>query len=429
MLKTKFFVRHKSGEVITPIYVRVSNGRAFDLKVATKETCIASHWDCDNGMMKERFFVEQKGKLVEKRDGKARALFVENRKVNERLQDLAKKIDKAFKEAEGVKFNTEWLKTVINPVVVEENTIPDDFVSFCPVFIEQKKHEISKGYIIKVNGLKKIISEFLNHSKKKTLKFGEINLKFKVEFEKYCYETMGYSVNYTSTNLRLIRIISYQAERNGIKLHSQIKLVKSKEEKTVFQILTPAELEKIENHVFEDSDLDNVRDWLLISTYSGQRISDFMRFNAQMLTKEKLDNEQEGYFLNFIQDKTDHVLHLPVHPKILEILNKRDFQFPPQYNEDKYNLLVKTVCKDAGITEMCYGGIEKKRRKVYANYPKHELVTSHIGRRSFASNNYGKIPTPLLMVATGHKSESMFLRYIGKVDNQQSHALASYFYD
>ncbi len=133
--------------------------------------------------------------------------------------------------------------------------------------------------------------------------------------------------------------------------------------------------------------------------------------------------------MNFIQDKTGHVLHLPVHPKILEILNKRGFQFPPKYDEDKYNKLVKTVCKDAGITEMCYGGVEKNRRKVFANYPKHELITSHIGRRSFASNNYGKIPTPLLMVATAHKSESMFLRYIGKVDNQQSHALASYFFN
>ncbi|WP_430827189.1 phage integrase SAM-like domain-containing protein [Chryseobacterium indologenes] len=429
MLKTKFFVRQKSGEVITPIYVRVSNGRAFDLKVATKETCIASRWDEEKGMMKERFFVEQKGKLVEKRDGKTRALFLENREVNARLQDLTKKIEKAFKEADGVKFNTEWLKAVINPPVVEENTIPDDFVSFCPLFVEQKKHEISKGYTIKINCLKRIIEEFLKHSKKKTLKFGEINLKFKVDFEKYCYEVMGYSVNYTSTNLRLLRIIAYHAERNGIKLHSQIKLVKSKEEKVIFQILTPTELELIEKHNFEDAELDNIRDWLLISAYSGQRISDFMRFNVEMLTNEKLENEQEGYFLNFIQDKTGHILHLPVHPKILEILNKRNFEFPSKYDEDKYNLLVKTVCKDAGITEVCYGGIEKEKRKVFANYPKHELVTSHIGRRSFASNNYGKIPTPLLMTATGHKSEAMFLRYIGKVDNQQSHALASYFYE
>ena len=78
---------------------------------------------------------------------------------------------------------------------------------------------------------------------------------------------------------------------------------------------------------------------------------------------------------------------------------------------------------------MCYGGVEIGKRKVFGNYPKHKLVTSHIGRRSFASNNYGKIPTPLLMVATAHKSEGMFLRYIGKVDQQQSHALANYFYE
>lgn len=56
-------------------------------------------------------------------------------------------------------------------------------------------------------------------------------------------------------------------------------------------------------------------------------------------------------------------------------------------------------------------------------------ISSHIGRRSFASNNYGKIPTPLLMIATGHKSELMFLKYIGKIDNQQTHALANYFYE
>ena len=28
-----------------------------------------------------------------------------------------------------------------------------------------------------------------------------------------------------------------------------------------------------------------------------------LRFNVEMLTKDKLQNEQESYFLNFIQDK------------------------------------------------------------------------------------------------------------------------------
>lgn len=427
MLKTRFFVRHKSGEGVTPIYIRVTNGRAFDLKTPTKETCIASHWDSDNGMMRERFFIVQNDKVVEKRDGATRALILQSKEINARLQELENKIEKSFKESEGIKFDLKWLKNIINPPVARENTMPDDFVAYCDVFTEQKKHEVSSEYLGKINRTKDIISEFLKYSKKKKLKFSELNQQFTSDFGIYMIEVKKYAKNYVSNCLKLIRLVANHAELNGIKLSSQIRMVKSKLEKTIFQILTPDELEAIEKHDFEDTELDNIRDWLLISVYSGQRISDFMRFSVEMLTKEKLENEQESYFLDFIQDKTGHVLHLPVHPKILEILNKRNFEFPPKYDEDKYNLLVKTVCKDAGITEMCYGGIEKEKRKVFANYPKHELITSHVGRRSFASNNYGKIPTPLLMVATGHKSEGMFLRYIGKVDQQQSHALASYF--
>jgi len=39
-------------------------------------------------------------------------------------------------------------------------------------------------------------------------------------------------------------------------------------------------------------------------------------------------------------------------------------------------------------------------------------------RRSFASNYYGKIETPLLMNITGHTKESTFLTYIGTHQNK-----------
>ncbi|WBV60480.1 hypothetical protein PFY12_15780 [Chryseobacterium camelliae] len=157
MLKTKFFVRHTSGEGVTPIYVRVTNGRALDRKAPTKETCIVSHWDSENRMMKERFFVEQKGKLVEKRDGVTRALVIQNKEVNARLQELEKKIEKSFKESEGVEFNLEWLKNIINPPVVKEDAIPDDFVAYCDIFTEQKKHDVSKEYLGKINRICRIL--------------------------------------------------------------------------------------------------------------------------------------------------------------------------------------------------------------------------------------------------------------------------------
>lgn len=51
----------------------------------------------------------------------------------------------------------------------------------------------------------------------------------------------------------------------------------------------------------------------------------------------------------------------------------------------------------------------------------------HIGRRSFATNFYGKIPTPLLMEATGHTTENVFLKYINPVDENRVISLSNYF--
>jgi integrase len=66
------------------------------------------------------------------------------------------------------------------------------------------------------------------------------------------------------------------------------------------------------------------------------------------------------------------------------------------------------------------------RMKCY-DMEKWEVLSSHIGRRSFATNFYGKIPTPLLMDATGHSTEQMFLRYINPLDENRILSLSSYF--
>ena len=49
-------------------------------------------------------------------------------------------------------------------------------------------------------------------------------------------------------------------------------------------------------------------------------------------------------------------------------------------------------------------------------FPKWMLASSHDCRRSFATNFYAQreYPIPLLMSVTGHKTETMFLNYIGK---------------
>ena len=43
-------------------------------------------------------------------------------------------------------------------------------------------------------------------------------------------------------------------------------------------------------------------------------------------------------------------------------------------------------------------------------------ITTHTGRRSFATNYYQDAPTSLIMSVTGHTKESTFLKYINKSD-------------
>ena len=67
-------------------------------------------------------------------------------------------------------------------------------------------------------------------------------------------------------------------------------------------------------------------------------------------------------------------------------------------------------------------------REKHGRFAKWELVSYHIGRRPFATNHFGKIPAPIIMAATGHKSESLFLEYIGKGRAEIVSMLAEYSY-
>ncbi|AWV96777.1 hypothetical protein DJ013_00640 [Arcticibacterium luteifluviistationis] len=51
-------------------------------------------------------------------------------------------------------------------------------------------------------------------------------------------------------------------------------------------------------------------------------------------------------------------------------------------------------------------------RKTEGIYPKWKLISTHIGRRSLATNLYGKYATPLIVAMTGHAREVTFLQYI-----------------
>ncbi|MDR0796450.1 MAG: tyrosine-type recombinase/integrase [Tannerella sp.] len=94
---------------------------------------------------------------------------------------------------------------------------------------------------------------------------------------------------------------------------------------------------------------------------------------------------------------------------------------PDVISNQRFNEYIKEVCKIAGITSKetitrTVGG-----KVVTESFEKWEHVTSHTGRRCFATNMYKRgLPTLAIMSITGHKTEKSFLKYI-KV-KQDEHA-------
>ena len=122
--------------------------------------------------------------------------------------------------------------------------------------------------------------------------------------------------------------------------------------------------------------------------------------------------------------KTGQTVTIPLHKQVKAILEKRN-GFPRAISDQKFNEHVKDVCEEVGFKEKVQGSkINKKtKRKEEGLYHKYELVTSHICRRSFATNNYGTVPNQTLMAICGWASEEQMLDYIKKTNREHAETL------
>lgn len=406
MATIKFIVRGKSETA--SIYVRFKEGRLFDVTAKTNYIIDSKDWSETKGQPKKDESLK---------------------KLDNDLKDLSGKLLKHYNNTPNkLEVNTKWLKDFINPPQ-QVTEITNKLVGYYDYYALHKNSTIGYTTKKKLTVQKHLIERFQNETKTEFL-IKDIDANFKLRFENFCIKE-NYAPNTISQVIKSIKTICYHAQTNGIEVNNQLSNISIKWQKVDKIYLDLDEIAKIEKTELETENLIDARDWLLISCETGQRVSDFMKF-----TKEQIRVENGKHLIEFTQVKTNKVMTVPLSKKVMAILKKRNGDFPKQITDQKYNDFIKKVCEIAKLNNKVKGSIaevtenelkEKVKRKKSGTFKKWELVTSHIGRRSFATNNYGKIPTSLLISATGHSTEKMFLEYIGKTDSQQAMQLAEYF--
>ena len=272
-----------------------------------------------------------------------------------------------------------------------------------------------KGY----RNFKTIIEEYQKEIKKK-IHFQDINKAFADQFTNWLVNKKNYATNSTGKILDNLKTVCLDAKNLGLKVNDyakQIEGFKEQNSERLIVTLSFEELEQIRTAELETEAQKNARKWLLLGCEIGQRASDLLR-----LSQDNLRYKGNRIYIDIEQQKTGKAVTVGViAPHVLDIVEN---SFPYPISQQKLNKHIKDVCRLAKINEKIKGKKYDKKtgRKKTDFYPKYDLITSHTFRRSFATNYYKKIPTPVLIGITGHSKESMFLEYINRREDKDLNA-------
>ena len=394
------------------VLIRFSNGRECNIEIKSGIIIPNSDWLAN---------------------GKTRKLdaFTDKLNIQSKLDDLESRVSESLTKTK--EYTKEWLQSIIDecngkPKIESIPTLIELIDKYCEHIANSvnvtRQNSTSRTYQISKMRL-------LNFQKYTGVEYriNEIGIQFKNDFiawarniEKYKASTFLKSVKQIKTVCRYAERLKLPIDRSILTDTDSTQAKKpSQREKPIF--LSPDEIEKLMK--FEGANfLTNTRDWFVISCWTGCRVSDLMSLSMNNI-HHTINGEKA---IRYTQKKTGTTVNAPFHPHVEEIL-KRNSGFPHAISDQRFNGYLKELCKLVGINEAIEGAKmdSKSKRKESGTFAKYELITAHTGRRSFASNHYGKFPIEMLMLVTGHKSIAQFLEYVGENPDEHVSTLNQYY--
>lgn len=280
------------------------------------------------------------------------------------------------------------------------------------------------GYGTTLNVLKDY-EPFYKKTFKTPLSFDSINMDFYEHFVNYLIEEKQAAKNTIGGHIKQVKVFMDYCNTKGYTTnqgHRHRKFIKMEEEaETIY--LNDKELDAIyKKDLSGNVKLDRVRDLFLIGCYTGLRFSDLSQLTPANFT----DN---GTRLKIKTQKTGETVVIPCHYRVMEILRKYDNKLPRVMSNQKFNDYLKEIGEAAKLNEQVTVSITKGGMKVDSNLKKHELITVHTARRSFATNMYlAGVPTISIMKIIGHRTERAFMKYIKVTQEQNADILANHPY-
>lgn len=401
------------------INIRFTNGRNFDYFVPTNVYIDAKNWDAERQQIKK-------------------VLEVKNRDLlNSKLQKLKIYILDEFNidYINGEPIDKYWLQ---NKVALFFNRPPGEekktsapatvyYLEYARNWIDTKasKWKTEKNKYISERAIRQYES-FLGIFKKfealrkEKIKIKNIDVDLINDFISHMETVENYEDTTVKRHVGRMRFFLNRADSEGLVVSKNYKerVFVTEKEEIVEPYLNEKEIEKIFNHDFSnDVELDHARDNFIIGLWTGLRVSDF---------NNKLDiSNIKNDFIDIKTTKTGKWTTIPLHPMVKAILAKRYGNLPIKEHDNTFNKRIKAICRMVGIKDVIQGKIfdSSTKRNKTGYFEKYKLVSSHICRRSFATNLFGLVPNEVIQNVGAWKTEEMMLHYIKKTKRDHAELL------
>ena len=284
-----------------------------------------------------------------------------------------------------------------------------NYSDYFQIYIQQKKdsESVKKDSWQKYTRIHTAILQ-IQKKKKKIFYLSDFDSAFFNDLIAYFRKEKNISDNTLRRKIGFFKSFLNWCVRNGYSVNSAFKDVQVKKRETSHISLSHSDLEILENLEL-DTVKDYYRDLFLIGCYSGQRFSDYKRFNKKYVV---------GNFIEIRAKKTGQFSYIPLSRKLKALLDKYDWELPT-ISSQKFNNHIHEICRIAGFTEIVTRDRFFGNRKETEEIPRFKLIASHTARRTFITLSEQKgVSHSLIMKVTGIKSLKTLENYI-KIDKDR----------
>lgn len=205
-----------------------------------------------------------------------------------------------------------------------------------------------------------------------------------------------YSPNSVKTLTATIKaLLNENDETKNIKSMKFKKILRTKSVPAQAVYLNDEEIQRIIDYVPHGKTETYVQRMFIMECLCGARMSDCMR-----MTTENIDDT--GRFLVYIANKTTTEVRVPIHKKLRKFLTTNIPEHIGAFMyETTFNRSLREICRCCGINDKVKVYVRGKER----TGQKWEFVSSHTGRRSFATNLAKKgVSIEQIALMMGHMS-------------------------